>query len=133
MQNNILLGQFDYEAVKKMHIKLHGTGITFDYDEDITVVKGLSTMPYNIESSTAKSGKVWVVCAESDKTAVLNALGYPEIQTVMDCIVGEGPYFNNLRNLTDCHYKIALEEGMNEYEAAKYALDKLGGYMMDAA
>jgi len=127
---NILLGQFDYEAVKKMHIKLDGTFTSFDYDPDLTAIKSPFAIPDNIKNGTSQSGKAWVTCAESDKAAVLNALGYPEIQTVMDCIVGEGPYFNTLRNVTDCNYKIALGQGMNEYEAAGYALEKLSGYML---
>lgn len=130
MQNNILLGQFDYEAVKKMHIKLDGTFTSFDYDPDLTAIKSPFDIPDNIKNGTAQNGKAWVVCAESDKTAVLNAMGYTDIQTVMAAIAGEDLISRNLRGLTDCHYKIALGQGMNEYEAAGYAMDKLSGYLM---
>jgi hypothetical protein len=126
---SILLGQFNYDAVKKL---LQKSDLVFSIEADLTMIHCEFETPENITSPICQTGRKWVVCAKCDKTAVINALGYPDIQTVMDAIVGEGPYFNNLRSLTDCNFKIALGQGMNEYEAAGYALDKLSGYMLQA-
>jgi hypothetical protein len=127
---NILLGQFDYEAVKKL---LPKTDLVFWIETDLTMIHCEFETPKSITTPICHPGRKWVVCAESDKTAVLNAMGYADIQTVMGAIAGEDLISRNLRGLTDCHYHIAMQQGMNEYEAAGYAMDKLKGYLMDAA